>query len=149
MVLHNLLYRQLNLMAFLWAQLTHFAQSGELSYIMTKNMIFTEWKVRNSITFFNIATGFLFITARRHKATSWILELSDHFVIWQAFRQHCSTRACHIELIEAEWFIYMSANHWFRQWLVAWSTSIHYLIQCWNIANSNLSNKFQWNLKHN
>ena len=40
-------------------------------------------------------------------------------------------------------------HHWFRQWLVAWSVSSHYLNQCLNIVNSNLRNKLQWNLKQN
>ena len=33
--------------------------------------------------------------------------------------------------------------------LVAWSARSHYLNQCWNIVNSNLTNKPQWNLKQN
>ena len=40
-------------------------------------------------------------------------------------------------------------HHWFRQWLVAWSAPSHYLNQYWNIVNSNLWNKLQWNLKRN
>ena len=40
-------------------------------------------------------------------------------------------------------------QHWFRWWLVAWSAPSHYLNQCWNIGNSNLRNKFQWNLTPN
>ena len=36
---------------------------------------------------------------------------------------------------------------WFRQWLVAWFASSHYLNQCWNIVNSKFRNKFQWNVK--
>ena len=40
-------------------------------------------------------------------------------------------------------------HHWFRQWLVAWSAPSHYLNQWWNIVNSNLRNKLQWNLKQN
>ena len=43
--------------------------------------------------------------------------------------------------------ICVSNHHWFRQWLVAWSAPSHYLNQCWNIVNSNLRNKLQWNLK--
>ena len=35
----------------------------------------------------------------------------------------------------------------FASRLVIWSTSSHYLNQCWNIFNSNLRNKVQWNLK--
>ena len=31
----------------------------------------------------------------------------------------------------------------------AWSAQGHYLYQCWNIVNSNLRNKIQWNLKQN
>ena len=40
-------------------------------------------------------------------------------------------------------------NHWFRQWLVAWSAPSHYLNQCWHILNWNLRNKLQWNLNRN
>ena len=32
---------------------------------------------------------------------------------------------------------------------VAWSVPHHYLNWCWNIVNSNLINKLQWNLKRN
>ena len=32
---------------------------------------------------------------------------------------------------------------------VAWSVPSHYLNQCWNIVNSNIRNKFQWNFKRN
>ena len=38
-------------------------------------------------------------------------------------------------------------NHWFRQWLVAWSAPNHYLNQRYNFDNSNLSSKRQWNIK--
>ena len=37
-------------------------------------------------------------------------------------------------------------HHWFKWWLVAWSAPSHYLNQCWNIVNSTLRNKLQWNL---
>ena len=40
-------------------------------------------------------------------------------------------------------------HHWSRWWLVAWSAPCHYLDQCWNIVNSKLRNKMQWNLKLN
>ena len=40
-------------------------------------------------------------------------------------------------------------HHWFRSWLVAWSAPSHYLKQCWNIVNSNLWNKLQWNPRQN
>ena len=36
-------------------------------------------------------------------------------------------------------------QHWFRQWLVAYSAPSHYLNQCWVIVNLNLRNKLQWN----
>ena len=44
-----------------------------------------------------------------------------------------------------------SLVHWFRQWLVAWSVPSHYLNQCWYMymVNSNLRNRFQWNLNCN
>ena len=38
-------------------------------------------------------------------------------------------------------------HHWFRWWLVAWTTPGHYLNQCWSIVNCTLRNKLQWNLK--
>ena len=37
----------------------------------------------------------------------------------------------------------------FRQWLVAFSASSHYLNQSWFIVNWTLRNKFQWNLNQN
>ena len=37
-------------------------------------------------------------------------------------------------------------HHWFRQWIVAWSSSSHFLNQCWNIVNWALKNKLYWNL---
>ena len=40
-------------------------------------------------------------------------------------------------------------HHWFRLWLVAWSTPSHYLNQCWNNINWTLRNKLQWNLNQN
>ena len=42
-----------------------------------------------------------------------------------------------------------SNQHWFRQWLVAWSAPSHYQNQCWNIVNKTLRNKLQWNLHQN
>ena len=40
-------------------------------------------------------------------------------------------------------------QHWFRQWLVAYSAPSHYLNQCWVIANWTLRNKLQWNFYQN
>ena len=37
-------------------------------------------------------------------------------------------------------------QHWFRQWIVAWSAQSHYLNQWWNIVNFILRNKLQWKL---
>ena len=37
-------------------------------------------------------------------------------------------------------------KHWFRKWIVAWSTPSHYLIQRWHIVNWTIVNKLQWNL---
>ena len=42
-----------------------------------------------------------------------------------------------------------SNNHWFRQWLVAWSEPTHYLNHFWNIINWSLKNKLQLNFKQN
>ena len=39
--------------------------------------------------------------------------------------------------------------HWFRQWLVAWTTPSHYVNQCWNIVNWTFRNKLQWNFHRN
>ena len=38
-----------------------------------------------------------------------------------------------------------SGQHWFRKWLVAYSTPSHYPNQCWVIVNWTLKNKLQWN----
>ena len=40
-------------------------------------------------------------------------------------------------------------QHWFRQWLVAWSVPSHCLNQCWGIVNWTLRNKLQWNFNQN
>ena len=40
-------------------------------------------------------------------------------------------------------------QHWFRQWLVAYSVPSHYLNQCWIIVNWTLRNKLQWNFNQN
>ena len=37
-----------------------------------------------------------------------------------------------------------SDQHWFRQWLGAYSAPSHYLNQCWVIVNWTLRNKLQW-----
>ena len=39
--------------------------------------------------------------------------------------------------------VWESGQHWFRQWLVTYSTPNHYLYQCWVILNWTLRNKFQ------
>ena len=43
----------------------------------------------------------------------------------------------------------LTNQHWFRQWLVAWSAPSHYLKQCWNIVNWTLRNKVQGNFNRN
>ena len=40
-------------------------------------------------------------------------------------------------------------QHWFRWWLVSYSAPIHYLNQCWVIANWTIRNKFKWNFNQN
>ena len=40
-------------------------------------------------------------------------------------------------------------QHFFRQWLVAWSVPSHYLDQCWLLVNWSLRNKLQWNSNPN
>ena len=40
-------------------------------------------------------------------------------------------------------------QHWFRQWLVAYSVPSHYLNQCWVIINWTLRNKLQLNFDQN
>ena len=42
-----------------------------------------------------------------------------------------------------------SNQHWFRQWLVAWSAPSHYQNQCWNIVSKTLRNKLQWIFSRN
>ena len=42
-----------------------------------------------------------------------------------------------------------SGEHWFRQWLVAYSAPSRYLNQCWVIFNWTLRNNLQWNLNQN
>ena len=47
---------------------------------------------------------------------------------------------------------YMRQNkyyHWFSQWLGSWSAPSHYLNQYWNIVNSKLRDKLQWDLQQN
>ena len=38
-----------------------------------------------------------------------------------------------------------SGQHWFREWLVAYSAPSHYLNQCWVIVNWTLRNTLLWN----
>ena len=40
-------------------------------------------------------------------------------------------------------------QHWFRQWLVAYSTPNHYPNQHWVIVNWAIGNKLQWNMNRN
>ena len=42
-----------------------------------------------------------------------------------------------------------SDQHWFRQWLVAYSAPSHYLNQCQVIVNRTLKNELQWNFNQN
>ena len=42
-----------------------------------------------------------------------------------------------------------SSQHWFRQWIVAWSAPSHYQNQCSDIVNWSLRNKLQWTFNHN
>ena len=42
-----------------------------------------------------------------------------------------------------------SGQHWFIWWLVAYSTTSHYLNQCWVIINWILRNKLHWNVNQN
>ena len=48
----------------------------------------------------------------------------------------------HICLIESD-------QHWFRSWLVAFSSPSNYLNQRWFIVNRNRKNQFQWNFNQN
>ena len=43
----------------------------------------------------------------------------------------------------------ISGQCWFGKWLVACLAPSHYLNQCWNIVNSNLGNRLEWNLMWN
>ena len=40
-------------------------------------------------------------------------------------------------------------QHWFRYWLVAYSTPSHYSNQCWVNVNQTLRNKLRWNFDQN
>ena len=40
-------------------------------------------------------------------------------------------------------------QHYFRQWLIAYSAPSHYLNQCWIIVILALKNKLQWNFNQN
>ena len=42
-----------------------------------------------------------------------------------------------------------SDQHWFRKWLVAYSTPSHYLIQCCVIVNWTLRDKLKWDFDQN
>ena len=42
-----------------------------------------------------------------------------------------------------------SDQHWFREWLAAYSAPSHYLNQCWVLVNWTLRNKFQWSFNQN
>ena len=42
-----------------------------------------------------------------------------------------------------------AGQHWFKQWLVAYSAPCHYLNQCWAIINWTLGNKIKWNSSQN
>ena len=41
------------------------------------------------------------------------------------------------------------SQHWFRLWLVAFSSPSNYINQCWFIVNCTLKNKLQWNFNQN
>ena len=43
----------------------------------------------------------------------------------------------------------LTNQHWFRQWLGAWSAPSHYLKKCWNIVNWTLRNKLQGDFNRN
>ena len=42
-----------------------------------------------------------------------------------------------------------SGQHWFRYWLVAYSSPNYYLNHWWVVVNWTLRNKLQWNFNHN
>ena len=46
-------------------------------------------------------------------------------------------------------FMSESGQHWFRWWLVAYSSPSHYLNDHWVIINRIPGNKLQWNFNHN
>ena len=69
----------------------------------------------------------------------WYYHIAQH-VQWHCCLNHVNywgrvTYICVGELCQ----------HWFRQWLVAWTAPSHHLNQCWNIVNSTPRNTFQWN----
>ena len=48
----------------------------------------------------------------------------------------------HADIVDLGW-------HWFRQWLVTYSTPGHYLNQWWHIIYKTLWNQLQWNSNQN
>ena len=54
----------------------------------------------------------------------------------------------HFPLVTHIW-VSESGQHWFRQWLVAYSAPSHYLNQCWFIVNWTFTNKLYWCFNQN
>ena len=75
--------------------------------------------------------------------------LSAIFIWHQATRRKLKIIINSLRPSDAYMHRHNLGHHWFRQWLVTWSALSHYLNHCWNITNSNLRNKLQWNLKRN
>ena len=54
----------------------------------------------------------------------------------------------HLPIVPHIW-VRTSDQHWFRYWLVAYSSPSHYLNQWWVIVNWTPVNKLQWNSNQN
>ena len=63
--------------------------------------------------------------------------------------QRCPLQASHYLPLVPHICVSESGQHWFREWLDAYSAPSHYLNQCWVTVNWNLRNKLQWNFDQN
>ena len=70
-------------------------------------------------------------------------EMTATGVTWR-----CLNRLTHLPLV-LHICVSKLGQHWFVQWLVAYSAPSHYLNQCWVIVNWTLRNKLQWNFNQN
>ena len=108
----------------------------------------------SSVKFYNIrsAKDTLHRYHRRVKCVHIYIQMPAYGDQWMASycaQQKYKSRALtHLPLVP---HICVSelGQHWFRQWLVAYSAPSHYRNQCWFIVNWTLRNKLQWNSNQN